>query len=295
MTRTTHLLIIDPQNDFCDLPASYLPLNPLNTDQRLKPQLPVAGAHADMHRLAHFIRRGKEVITDITITLDSHHHVGIERPAMWRQKDGSPVAPFTQLSSEDVRSGKFVLRNQQATHAVLAYLDQLEAAGRYQHMIWPTHCEIGTWGHNIHADVLAACNVWEQHHGCPTAKIVKGDNPYTEHYSALIAEVPNANDPRTQLNQALLDSLTRADVLLVAGEAGSHCVKATMEHYAQHATPGQMKQVVLLTDCMSPINGFEEPYEAFLDNMLERGVQLTTTSTWLSQERTRHDQPHTVA
>lgn len=285
MTSNVHLLIIDPQNDFCDLPASYLPQNPLNTDQRLQPQLPVPGAHADMHRLAQFIRRAKENIKHITITLDSHHYVGIERPAMWQQRDGSPVAPFTQLSADDVRQGKFVPRNPEATEAVLAYLDALEAAGRYTHMIWPTHCEIGTWGHIVHADVLAACHVWEEHHGRPTAKVLKGDNPYTEHYSALMAEVPNENDASTQLNQKLLNSLTAADTVLIAGEAGSHCVKATMEHYAQHAEAKLMERIVLLTDCMSPITGFEESYEAFLNDMQQRGVRLLTTTAWLSRQQ----------
>ena len=44
--RRTHLVIIDPQNDFCDLPADYCPLDPVNPQQRLSPALPVAGAHA---------------------------------------------------------------------------------------------------------------------------------------------------------------------------------------------------------------------------------------------------------
>ena len=43
------LLAIDPQNDFCDLPAAYRPTGHA-------PSLPVAGAHADMQRLAAFIR-----------------------------------------------------------------------------------------------------------------------------------------------------------------------------------------------------------------------------------------------
>lgn len=283
MSGITHLLIIDPQNDFCDLPASYQPVNPLNTDERLKPQLPVPGAHADMHRLAHFIRRGTNVINRITITLDSHHHVGIERPAMWQQADGSAVQPFTEISSDDVREGKYLPRDPTVKDRVLAYLDALEAAGRYKHMVWPTHCEIGTWGHNIHADVLHACNVWEQRHGRHTEKIIKGSNPYTEHYSALIAEVPHDADPNTQLNRPLLESLAQADTLLVAGEAGSHCVKATMEHYVQYMDADAPKRIVLLTDCMSPINGFEEPYHAFLEDMQKRGAQLLSSTAWLKQ------------
>lgn len=285
MPHDTLLLIIDPQNDFCDLPASYLPLNPLDTEQRLRPQLPVPGAHADMHRLAHFIRSAKDAVDHITITLDSHHHVGVERPTLWCRPDGTPVTPFTQVTSDEVRAGTLVPRDPQARSAVLAYLDALEAAGRYTHMIWPTHCEIGTWGHNIHADVLAACNVWEAHHGRPTTKILKGSNPYTEHYSALMAEVPDANDPATQLNQQLLDMLQSAGTVLVAGEAGSHCVKATLEHYAHYAGPDAIQNVVLLTDCMSPITGFEEPYQKFLDEMQGQGARLSTTTAWLAQQR----------
>ena len=39
------LLMIDPQNDFCDLPPALCPPGEA-------PALPVAGAHADLQRLA---------------------------------------------------------------------------------------------------------------------------------------------------------------------------------------------------------------------------------------------------
>jgi len=237
-----------------------------------------------MQRLARFIRLGQAAIASVTITLDSHHHVGIERPAMWRKADGSPIDPFTQLGSDDVRQGRFVPRDPAALESVLAYLEALEAAGRYTHMVWPTHCEIGTWGHNLHADVLAACNAWEQHHGRSTAKVLKGSNPYTEHYSAFMAEVPDPDDVATQFNQSLFNSLKSSSCLLVAGEAGSHCVKSTLEHYAQHVDDAAMARVALLTDCMSPIPGFEPAYDAFLAAMEGRGARLLTTTAWLSQQ-----------
>lgn len=281
MVKDTLLLIIDPQNDFCDLPASYLPVNPLNTEQKLTPQLPVPGAHADMHRLAQFIRSGKSAIKNIMITLDSHHHIGIERPGFWRRTDGADVAPFTTVTATDVRQGKYAPRDESLTDQIVSYLDALEAAGRYTHMIWPIHCEMGTWGHNVHADVIAACNAWEVHHGRPTEKLFKGTNPHIEHYSILRAEVPDPDDPATQLNEDLLARLQSADTLLVAGEAGSHCVKATLEHYAHYAAADALARVVLLTDCMSPITGFEDSYQAFLDDMQGRGVTLTTTKKWL--------------
>ena len=36
MNRNVHLLIIDPQNDFCDLPDPYRPLHP-GTGARVTP------------------------------------------------------------------------------------------------------------------------------------------------------------------------------------------------------------------------------------------------------------------
>ena len=107
------------------------------------------------------------------------------------------------------------------------YLKRLEAAGRYTLMVWPTHCEIGSWGHNVHADVRAAYNRWEESSLRTVTKIIKGTNPWTEHYSAIQAEVPDNDDPGTQMNVGFIKMLADADRVYITGEAGSHCVKAT--------------------------------------------------------------------
>ena len=57
MKHRIQLLIIDPQNDFCDLPADWGMADPLS-GQGVRPTLPVTGAHADMQRLAALIRAG---------------------------------------------------------------------------------------------------------------------------------------------------------------------------------------------------------------------------------------------
>lgn len=283
MKRNIHLLIIDPQNDFCDLPANYEGTDPLNAGQTLKPQLPVAGAHADMLRLSEFMNRGLRGLSDISVTLDSHHRVGIERPAMWRQADGTPVAPFTQITAAEVRAGKYQPRDPRATSKVLAYLDALEAGGRYVHMVWTPHCEIGTWGHNVHADVRAAYNVWEERELGIVNKVTKGSNPWTEHYSAVMAEVPDPKDPLTQLNRGLIDVLTQADLVLIAGEAGSHCVKATTEHIADNFGADSLSKLVILKDCISPVTGFEAQYQGFLTDMEKRGLRTATTTDLLGE------------
>ena len=118
----------------------------------------------------------------------------------------------------------------------------------------------------------AAYNRWEDA-GQHIAQGAQGHQSLTEHYSALMAEVPDPDDPRTQLNRGLLDALDRAELLLIAGEAGSHCVKATVEDLAQHLPGGKLSRVVLLTDCMSPVPGFNAGQTAFLQRMRELGMQ----------------------
>lgn len=277
MKSNIQLLIIDPQNDFCDLPESWQPTNPV-TGQRTPPALPVAGAHADMQRLASLVRAGQSGLSDIIVTLDSHHRIDIAHPPFWAQADGSAVLPFTTISARQVRDGLYRPKDADALPRVLAYLDELEARARYTLMVWPIHCEIGTWGNNVHADVQSACNAWEEARLRPVQQVLKGANPWTEHYSAMQAEVPDAADPDTQLNQALIDELDRADVLLIAGEASSHCVKATTEHIVDNLPGGRLGRVILLTDCMSPVGGFEAQADAFLADMRGRGVRLSTSA-----------------
>ncbi len=265
MTHHTHLLIIDPQNDFCDLPDAA-------------PALPVAGAHADMQRLAAFIRAHAAKLTDITLTLDSHHRLDIAHPSFWQQADGSAVPPFTPITAAAVHAGQYLPRQPTALGRTLAYLDALEAQGRYTLMVWPVHCEIGTWGHNIHADVHAAVNAWEDLHGAIATKLTKGSNPWTEHYSAVMAEVPDPHDPATGLNHALMAAMDQADVLLIAGEASSHCVRATTEHILAHLARHKAQRIVLLTDCMGPVAGFQAQHDAFFASMQAQGLELATST-----------------
>ena len=163
------LLIIDPQNDFCDLPQEYCP-----SGGGLRPALPVAGAHADMQRLVALIDAGCDGLSGIVVTLDSHQHLDIAHPTFWCTVSADAVAPFSAIAAADVRAGRVLPRLTQARERVLAYLDALEAAGRYRHMVWPVHCEIGTWGHNIHHDLRLACNRWEERHVAIVSKVLKG-------------------------------------------------------------------------------------------------------------------------
>ena len=100
----TQLLVIDPQNDFCDLPEAYCPEI---CGVRQSPSLPVAGAHADLQRLAALIDAGGSGIGAITVTLDSHQHLDIAHPGFWQDATGGAVPPFTTITAAQVRAGAY--------------------------------------------------------------------------------------------------------------------------------------------------------------------------------------------
>ena len=231
------------------------------------------GAHADLARLAGFIHASHQQIGGITVTLDSHHRHDIAHPPYWRTGAGGPVAPFTTFTAAQVRAGEFRPAVAAQAERMLAYPDALEAAKRYSLMVSPLHCQLGSWGHGLHADVLAACSFFEDALHAPVQVVSKGSFPWSEHYSALQVEVPDATDLSTAMNQPLLERLDQAETLLIAGQSSSHCVKATVEHLVAHLPSGRPERLLLLTDCMSPVSGFEAQAAAFLDAMRALGVR----------------------
>lgn len=257
------LLIIDPQNDFCDLEGAALP---------------VIGADADMHRLAKFMATTRSQMIDLIVTLDSHASVGIERTTFWMTGEGAPVPAFTVITEAALTAGKFRPRNPQVEPQVRKYLHALEQGGRYQLMVWPVHCVIGTWGHNIHAAVAEEIAKWESQSLRPAFRVLKGQNPMTEQYSAVQAEVPLEDDALTHPNHRLIARARPGNAtLFVAGEAASHCVAATMEHLFKEMSLEERCNVVVLRDCMSPVAGFEEKAEAFFQRVRDLGARVTTS------------------
>jgi nicotinamidase-related amidase len=222
-------------------------------------------------------------LSAISVTLDSHQHFDIGHPTFWQRGDGSAVTPFTQIRSEDVRARRYLPRRPELEPRVLAYLEALEATGRYVHMVWPVHCEIGSWGQAVHEDLRRAYNRWEEGTLSVVNKVTKGQNPYTEHYSAIRAEVPDPDDAETQANATLLAALRGAGRVYIAGEAGSHCVKATTEHIVASFTAEERNRLTLLTDCMSPVAGFEAEQASFLTAMRSEGVRALSAEQALSE------------
>lgn len=261
-----HLVIIDPQNDFCARDGS----------------LSVPGADADMDRLALLIHRLKDRLDDIHVTLDSHRRVDISHPVWFRDANGEAPPPFTAVTAADVEQGRWV-PSLPSTHArTLTYLRELERSGRYGHVVWPEHCLIGSPGHNVVEPVFDALQEWSSRFALVDF-VTKGSNPWTEHFSALRAEVPDPADPATQLNAGLLTTLEEADLVLLAGEASSHCLANTVRDIAgSFADPAAIRKLVLLTDATSPVPGFEHLADRFLQDLTALGMKTSTTSDFLA-------------
>jgi len=260
---TIHLVVIDPQNDFCSPTGALF----------------VPGADQDVVRLAAMIDRLRGRLSDIHVTLDSHRKVDISHPMWWRDAVGREPGPFTQITAADMTAGRWTTARADLQARSLDYLGALERSGRYPHTIWPYHCLIGDAGHNVAGVLASAMHEWEQRLATVDF-ITKGSNPFTEHFSAVQAEVPDADDPGTQVNTDFIDTLEQADVILLAGEALSHCLANTVRDIADRFGAEQLGKLHLLTDASHNVPGFDALGDAFVRDMTARGMRLTTTTTF---------------
>ncbi len=278
-TQKIHLVIIDPQNDFMDRVDGIV---------GFIPALPVPGATADMQRLAAFIAGNGEKLEDIHVTMDSHQVIDISHPMWWKDAKGNPPPPFTQIIADDVEAGIWTTRDPGVRTRSLQYLRTLEQNKKKRHTVWTEHCIIGTPGHAIQADLMKALLDWQRNEYAMLDVVTKGTNPYTEHYGGLMAEVEDPTDPTTLLNTKLLETLEKADVVLVAGEALSHCVMETVNQIIDNIGTQHLSKIHIMTDCSSSIAAIPNVIDfpaltaAWIKDIQKKGVQLTTSTTFFN-------------
>ena len=288
MALNAHLLIIDPQNDFMGEDDGTPYSVALANGKTLKASLSVKGAVSDVGRLALLVKRVGDRLEDIHITLDSHRVIDVAHPGMWRDQSGRPPEHFKIIRHDDIANGIWNPRNPVFRERMLRYTATLESQGKYLLIIWPEHCLIGSWGHNVHTDLMAVLMEWERTQFANVDYVTKGSNPFTEHYGALMAEVPDPEDPSTQLNTGLIRIMQEADIIGVAGEASSHCVRETVYQVANNIGDEHLKKFHLLVDCMSPVQpvpgtpDFPKIAQDFLAEMKGRGMVLTTSDHFLA-------------
>ena len=283
-----HLFIVDPQNSFMGKDDGSPYQVKLADGNVYTAELGVKGGVSDMRRLSKMVDRVMRKLDDIHVTLDSHHTQHIAHPTMHVDQRGRHPAPFTIIRADDYKSGMWRARNPAHQKRIYDYLVALEASGTFLHCIWPPHCRIGTWGHNVFPELEASLRRWEEEYMGVVNYVTKGSSVWTEHFGGLKAQVEDPSDPSTQLNFDLIKSLQEADIVAFAGEALSHCVKTTVEQIADNIGEEHLKKMVLLTDCMSPVPAIPNVVDfpaigrQFLKDMEARGMQLMTSDKFLA-------------
>lgn len=268
--QRVEMLIIDPQNDFCDPKGSLF----------------VTGADGDSVRLGEFIKKNIMTINDIHVTLDTHRELDVAHPMFWINKKGQNPSPFTLISNDDVVKGNWVPFNPNLKmppygtlqDRMIYYTKKLEENGKYLLCIWPPHCKIGTWGHNVVTPIMSALDEWEKKRFGVVDYVTKGSNIFTEHYSGVQADVPDPEDSTTQLNMGLIQVLENADVILLSGQALSHCVANTARDIFKNFGTDSLKKITVVFDTTSSVPGFEKMGEDFVEEAKSLGVNFAKST-----------------
>jgi nicotinamidase-related amidase len=253
-----HLLAVDVQKDFC------FPEGSLYVGGRSG-----RGAVEDNDRLARFIYRNLGSISEITCTMDTHTPFQIFFASFWVDRAGEPLQPHREITVEQVRRGDARPNPAVARwvspdgydwlcRQVEFYCAELERVGKYRLYLWPPHCLLGSDGHAL-AGVIHEARLFHAFvRHAPNPVEIKGGNPLTENYSVLAPEVLRRFDgePLAQRNQNFVARLIESDLVVVAGQASSHCVKSSVEDLLgeiRTVAPSLARRVVLLEDCMSAV------------------------------------------
>ena len=277
------LMCIDVQNTFC------LPDFELFVAGRSG-----RGAVEDNVRLCRFIYRNLGTITEIDPTLDTHTAIHIFHQIFWVNERGEHPAPFTVLSLEEVERGAWHVNPSIAgtlgahghealeSHA-LHYLRMLSEGRKYPLIIWPYHSMLGGIGHALVSSVEEAIFFHSVARGSQPGFEIKGRNTLTENYSVLRPEVLDTSDgrPIAEKNTEFIRKLLAFDVVIIAGQAQSHCVAWTIADILNEA-PAVAAKVYLLEDCTSPVvvpgRDFTEDADAAFDRAADAGMKLVRST-----------------
>ncbi|WP_066380550.1 isochorismatase [Anabaena sp. CA = ATCC 33047] len=283
------LLLIDVQNTFC-IPGFELFVGGKSG----------TGAVDDNRRICEFIYHNLGRITKIIPTLDTHTTMQIFHPIFWVNNAGEhPTPAATNITPADIEKGiwqvnpdiansitnaNYELLTKHAYH----YVKQLSQDGKYPLTVWPYHSMLGGIGHALVSAVEEAIFFHCVARQSQTQFEIKGNHPLTENYSVLRPEVLQGfdNSPLAHKNTSLIQQLLEFDVVVIAGQAKSHCVAWTIDDLLTEINQidaGLAKKIYLLEDCTSPVVvpgvvDYTEAADAAFARFAAAGMQIIKSS-----------------
>ncbi len=271
------LFLIDCQNTFC------LPGFEMFVAGRTG-----RGAVEDNIRIIRFIYKNLQNITRIIASMDTHIAVQIFHPIFLVDEDGNHPGPFTPITHDDLKNGKWKI-NPEILHELdldkvgdpdeylKHYAKKLTEAEKYDYMIWPYHSMLGGIGHALAPSLEEALFFHNIARSSQTEFEIKGSNPLTENYSVLSPEITEneKGESIASKNAGLIEKVLTYDKLIIAGQAKSHCVAWTINDLLseiKERDESLVNKVYLLNDCSSPVvmsdevdftEAAEEAYQKF--------------------------------
>lgn len=261
------LILVDVQNTFC-IPGFELFIGGRSG----------LGAVEDNTRLTKFIYRNLSSITEIVPTMDTHQAMQIFHSIFFVNDEGEHPEPYSLISVDDIENGKWRF-NYKLNHSLpynseyiekhlLHYTQELKKLGKYELTIWPYHAMLGGIGHALVSSIEEAIFFHTIARFSEPHIHVKGDHPLTEHYSVLKPEVstgPNGKPlPQREeslfqnpaSSQAIYKKLQDNDIIIIAGQAKSHCVAWTVSDLVESTNMEEshlINKIYLLEDCTSSV------------------------------------------
>jgi nicotinamidase-related amidase len=197
------------------------------------------GAVDDTATLCEWGYRNGRVITKYKPSMDTHKRATVFHAASWIDAQGRHPSPATMIQFDDVASGKWQF-NPEVAYSIggnantipylqayfVHYVGTLTKQGKYALMIWPYHAMLGGIEHAL----VPAAHEMMFYHNClretETGHEIKGGNPLFENYAITHGEVLADQNGKAigNRNTRFLQDLYTYDMVVIWGQAASHCV-----------------------------------------------------------------------
>lgn len=282
------LLGVDIQNTFC-IPGFELYVAGRSG----------TGAVDDNQRLCEFIYKNLGYITQIIPTMDTHQAMQIFHSIFFVNEKGQHPEPHSQITEDDILNGRWrinpAIENNYPYNIeylqkhLRHYTHELKKSGKYELTIWPYHAMLGGIGHALVSAFEEAIFFHSITRNSQPHIHTKGSHPLTEHYSVFGPEVSTGPEGKKLVpeSESVFQTLEDFDVIIIAGQAKSHCVAWTISDLLESVqSRGKtfVEKVYLLEDCSSSVVipevvDFTEPADAAYRRFSNAGTNVVKSST----------------
>jgi nicotinamidase-related amidase len=261
----------------------------------------------DSRNLCEFLYRNIHLITDTEVTLDEHDLWHIFHPVFWLDAQGLFIGPYTKIDPEDIGTKYFVnpemcgiifphlkhpLRKLNwLTEYAIAYTRKLREEGKPPLVVWTIHGRYAHIGHALVPAFAAALDFHSIVRYSKTRKHGKGHRILAEAYSPFGTEVDTLEVHGRPFRAGRkagrnVKRLLKYRVLVVAGEARSHCVRAALYDLLaaiKEVDPSLAGRVYILKDCTSNVPGFEAQGDSSLEDFAAAGMHVVESTTPMTE------------